>query len=336
MITLAYPWLLGLLLLPLILRPLVAPRRTQRAAVRIPFMERLAQRSGMEPSEGSVVRRRTTFQAALAVATWCAVCVALARPQWIEEPLVEVVPSRDLLLAVDLSGSMEAVDFTAASGEQVDRLTAVKEVVGEFLERREGDRVGLIVFGTAAFVQAPFTQDLNVCRTLLDETQVRMAGPRTALGDAIGLSLSLFEESEVEDRVLIVLTDGNDTGSAVPPARAAEIARDRGVVVNVVAVGDPEATGEEALDLQTLQTVADSTGGAFFHAEDRAGLEASYARLDELGTRELETVSYSPRHELYVWPIAAVTLATLLFHLVAIVQREAPAGGAEPEVPDVG
>jgi len=317
-ISFAYPWLLALLVLPVLLRPFLAPKRTHRAAVRIPFMERLARLSGSQPSEGAVVRRRTIFQAILAVATWCAVSVALARPQWIEDPLVEVVPSRDLLLAVDLSGSMDATDFTTAAGEQVDRLTAVKGVVDDFLARREGDRVGLIVFGTAAFVQSPFTQDLEVCRTLLDETDVRMAGPRTALGDAIGLSLSLFEKSESPDRVLIVLTDGNDTGSAVPPVRAAEVARDRGVVIHVVAVGDPASTGEEELDVETLQTIAATTHGEYFHASDRDELQSAYARLDELGARELETISFSPRRELYFWPVAFVTVVTLLFQLISL------------------
>src|SRR4029453_2323795 len=117
-------------------------------------------------------------------------------------------------------------------GRQVDRLTAVKEVLDDFLTRRRGDRVGLIFFGSAAFVEAPFTEDLDALRTLLDEAQVRMAGPKTALGDAIGLALTVFEHDPgVRERVLIALTDGNDTGSDVPPARAAEIARDRKITI---------------------------------------------------------------------------------------------------------
>ena len=186
--------------------------------------------------------------------------IALARPQWIEDPIVREEPTRDMLLAVDLSGSMEAKDFTDDRGQQVDRLTAVKQVLDDFLSRREGDRIGLIFFGTAAFVQAPFTGDLDVVRTLMDEAQVRMAGPRTAMGDAIGLAMKIFESSDVEDRVLIVLTDGNDTGSLVPPVRAAEIAGDNGIVVHTVAVGDPAAAQEEKLDEETLEAVARASG----------------------------------------------------------------------------
>src|SRR5262249_14305415 len=148
--------------------------------------------------------------------------LALARPQWLEPPVTRTLPSRDLMLAVDLSGSMETKDFTAPDGKKVDRLTAVKAVLDDFLSRRKGDRVGLIVSGSAAFVQAPFTDDLDVCRELLSETSVRMAGPKTALGDAIGLAITRFEKSNTPQRVLIALTDGNDTGSRVPPERAAE------------------------------------------------------------------------------------------------------------------
>ena len=173
--------------------------------------------------------------------------------------------------------------------------------------------MGLIVFGTGAFVQAPFTEDLDVCRVLLDEMQVRMAGPRTAIGDAIGLAVHVFEESELEERVLIVLTDGNDTGSRVPPDKAARVARDRGIVIHTVAVGDPSAAGEEKLDERALRAMAEVTGGIFATATDRAELEDVYAELDALDSREVETQSYRPRRELYAWPLGALLLFTFLF-----------------------
>lgn len=220
---------------------------------------------------------------------------------------------RDLLVAVDLSGSMEAQDFTDVDGNVVDRLTAVKQVLDAFFARRDGDRVGLILFGSAAFVQVPFTDDLEVVRELLEEAQIRMLGPRTMLGDAMGLSINLFERSEVEERVLIVLTDGNDTGSLVPPERAAEIARDNGVVVHTIAIGDPEAVGEQALDETTLENIATLTGGGYFHANDTAELEAIYDHLDEINPRQVETQSYRPLTDLYPWPLAASILITLLY-----------------------
>jgi len=223
---------------------------------------------------------------------------------------------RDLVVAVDLSGSMDTRDFTNRQGELTDRLSAAKEVLDEFFSRREGDRISLILFGTAAFVQVPFTDDQDVVRELLDEAQVRMLGPRTMLGDAMGLAITLFERSDVDERVLIVLTDGNDTGSLVPPDRAAEIARDNDVTVHTVAMGDPTATGEAALDAKTLEGVAQITGGGYYHADDREQLEAIYRRLDELNPKQVETLSFRPRRDLFHWPLAlAFTLGlALLFY----------------------
>ena len=222
---------------------------------------------------------------------------------------------RDMLLAVDLSGSMETEDFNDAEGRQVDRLTAVKQVLDDFLSRREDDRIGLIVFGSAPFLQAPFTDDVEVLRTLLDEVQLRMAGPKTALGDAMGLAMTLFERSEMQERVLIVLTDGNDTGSLVPPDRAAAIAHDQGVVVHAVGVGDPGQAGEEQLDEATLRKVADTTGGRYFFAADRAALDQIYAELDKLTPRKVATISHRPQLELFHWPLGVAIVLAFVFQL---------------------
>ena len=247
--------------------------------------------------------------------------VAIARPQYLEPPVSRVVPTRDLMLLVDLSGSMETEDFTNANGDTVDRLSAVKEVLDGFLTRREGDRVGLIVFGNAAFTQVPFTQDLAASRILLEETRVRMAGPRTAFGDAIGLAITLFEQSEVEERVIIALTDGNDTGSRVPPSEAAKIARDNGITIHVIGVGDPAAVGEEKLDEGVLRGVASTTGGRYFHAADRDQLQEIYTELDRIDTREVETATYRPRIDLFHWPLAGFLALGFLYHVGLLLRR---------------
>jgi Ca-activated chloride channel family protein len=179
------------------------------------------------------------------------------------------------------------------------------------------------VFGNAAFVQVPFTQDLEATRQLLSETAVRMAGPRTAFGDSIGLGITLFERSEVEQRVMIALTDGNDTGSKVPPAQAAKIAQDNDIVIHVVGVGDPTATGEEKLDEEALGTVASTTGGRYFHASDRVELQEIYAELDRIDTREIEAESYRPRTDLFHWPLATFMTLWILFHAALLIRRRA-------------
>jgi Ca-activated chloride channel family protein len=321
MYTLAHPQLLWLVLLPPILRLVLPPYREPRQAVRTTWFSRIADLLGVEPSEGAVVATTSWFRLLFQWMLWSLVVLALARPQFLEEPIQKIIPTRDLLLLVDLSGSMEAQDFTNSQSENVDRLTAVKEVLDDFLTRREGDRVGLVVFGNAAFVQVPFTQDLDACRMLLEETAVRMAGPRTAFGDAIGLGITLFEESEVEDRVIIALTDGNDTGSKVPPAEAAKIARDNEIQIHVVGVGDPASTGEEMLDEEALQAVADTTGGRYFFAQDRDQLAEIYDELDRLGTRDVEAETYRPRIDLFHWPLAAFLILVLVLNLGLLIRH---------------
>jgi len=239
MIVLSHPWILLLVLLPPVLRLVAPPYRESRQAIRVPWFQRMATLLKQSPSEGAVIADAKKSELLYLWVLWMLIVLALARPQILEPPITRVLPTRDLMLLVDLSGSMEAKDFTNTEGDRVDRLTAVKEVLDDFLTRREGDRVGLIVFGNAAFVQVPFTQDLEATRQLLEETAVRMAGPRTAFGDAIGLGITLFERSEVEHRVMIALTDGNDTGSKVPPPQAAKIAKDNDIVIHVIGVGDP-------------------------------------------------------------------------------------------------
>ncbi len=315
MLTFGYPWLFILLPLPLLIRWLLPAYGEKRPAVRMPFFNMLTEKSGARATEGVVQRRRSLIQALLYIVIWCAAVVALVRPQWLEPPVVRELPTRDLLLAVDLSGSMEAKDFKNSEGMTVDRLTAVKEVLDDFLSRRKGDRVALIVFGTAAFVQVPFTQDLGVSRQLLQETAVRMAGPKTAFGDAIGLGITLFDRSKVKQRVIIVLTDGNDTGSKVPPHDAARIAADKGIVIYTVAIGDPSAMGEEKLDQESLKQVAEITKGKYFYASDRKQLDGIYTELDRLETRKVETESYRPKVDLFHWPLALIAVLFMIYHL---------------------
>ena len=317
MLNFAYPWLLLLLPLPFLAHWLLPAYREPRLPLRVPFMSLLSRLAGQDASAGGVVYKRLRPQLMMVSLVWIGLLLGLARPLWVAEPIVKELPMRDLLVAVDLSGSMETQDFTDSSGASTDRLTAARQVLDDFLSRRDGDRVGLIFFGSAAYVQAPFTEDLDVVRQLMDEAQVRMLGPKTMLGDAIGVAINLFERSEVDDRVLIVLTDGNDTGSLVPPVRAAEIARDNQVTIYTIAMGDPQAAGEQALDEKTLQAIADTTGGDYFHAEDRAELDGIYDTLDRLNPKQVETLSYRPEHELYFWPAGFAILVSLLFFAVA-------------------
>ena len=309
MLTFSHLWVFILLPLPWVAARFLPPRIRTEPVVRVPFLDRIQHAAGETSKTGkpSSVWKKWLI--------WLLVLTALARPQWIEPPIEKQIPTRDLLLIIDLSGSMEAEDFTDETGNKTDRLTATKEVVGDFLLRREGDRVGLVVFGSAPFLQAPFTTDLDLCRQLLDETAVRMAGPSTAFGDAIGLGISLFEESDAPNKTIIALTDGNDTSSAVPPVEAAQVARDRGITIHTIAMGNPETVGEEKLDEDALKNVAQTAGGEYFLALNRSELETIYTTLDQLETREIQTISHRPRRDLYFWPLAVALALSALFSI---------------------
>jgi len=332
MLSFALPWAFALVPLPLLVRWLAPPYRRPRTAVQVPFFQGLARASDREPGAGAVSRRRSLVQTGLFLLVWCALVTAAARPQWIEPPIVREQPTRDLLLLIDLSASMSARDFPTGDGETIERLEAVKQVLGDFLSRRKGDRVGIVLFGSAAYVQVPFTQDLEVCRQLLDQTAVGMAGPRTVLGDAIGLGINLFRRSTVKKKVMIALTDGNDTGSLVPPVEASRIAAGDGIVIHTVAIGDPTSVGEQKLDVATLKAVAANTGGRYFFAADRDSLEGIYAELDRIETRKVKTVSYRPRLDLFFWPLGLALVLVLLYHLVLMLRSllRRPSSGESP------
>jgi Ca-activated chloride channel family protein len=309
MLTFAHLWIFALLPLPWLLRAVLPPQRAAQVAVRVPFGARIQEARAGEAAVRRATRRWTPL--VLPSLLWVLVLTALARPQWLEPPITRDVPTRDLLLLVDLSGSMRQEDFTNAEGKKVDRLTAVKEVLGDFLIRRQGDRVGLVVFGDAPFLQAPFSTDLNLVRRLLDETAIGMAGPRTALGDAIGLGITLFDQSDAPAKTIIALTDGNDTASQVPPVEAARIAKQRGIRIYTVAIGDPTTVGEEKLDQDTLRDVAQTSGGSYFFAADRQQLVGIYDELDRIETRKVKVISYRPRRDLFYWPLLVALLLSL-------------------------
>lgn len=322
MLSFAYPWIALLAPLPLLVWFALPPHVERRAGLRVPFFDRLVRLSGQKPYSGGIVARRHVGRLLVLTAVWLLTLAALARPQWIEPPLHHDLPTHDLLVLVDLSGSMDTKDFTDASGRTVDRLTAVKQVLDDFLLRRKGDRVGVVVFGDAPFALVPFTTDLELCRAMLRDTAVGMAGPRTAFGDAIGLGIGLFAKSTVKAKTIIALTDGNDTMSKVPPAEAARVAKDKGIVIHTVAVGDPQAAGEDKLDEAALKEVANTTGGGFYRALDRTQLADIYRRLDEVETRKVDTVSFRPRRDIYWVPLAAALALALLVQAIGLIRRQ--------------
>ena len=197
------------------------------------------------------------------------------------------------------------------------------QVLKGFAERRESDRLGLIVFGDSAYVQSPFTDDLAVWLQLLEDSYVAMAGQSTAFGDAIGLAITAFEQSETEHRVLIVLTDGNDTNSKVPPEDAAKVAAAYNIKIYAIAVGDPEAVGEEKVDLEVLEAIADATGGKSFQAMDIQELDKVYGEIDALEPKAYDSLTYRSKQSYYHYPLAVFAgMYLVVFFFVALSARQ--------------
>lgn len=314
-----YPLLFLLLPAPILVWLFLPPYRERQASVRIPFFENVAALTGRQPTKGAVILRRNILQWFIAPLAWILMITALARPVLVEPPIQKIESGRDLLLAVDLSGSMETRDMRDSDGNLIERLEAVKEVLGDFIARRKGDRIGLLFFGNAPYLQAPFTMDHDLVQQLLKEAQVAMAGPQTMIGDAIGLSIKTFESSKAEQKTLIMLTDGNDTNSKVPPNQAAKLAASAGVTIHTIGFGDPRSSGEDLFDEAALKEIAHITGGSYLKADNRQALLDAYQKLDEIEPQEFETLSYRPVKPLYFWPLGAAGILLILYHFIMAV-----------------
>jgi Ca-activated chloride channel family protein len=260
---------------------------------------------------------------------WALLVCAAARPQWTGEPVTLPTTGRDLMLAVDISGSMGTEDLQLG-GQLVNRLVVVKNVVRDFIVARQGDRVGLILFGTNAYVQAPLTFDLPTVNQLLTEAPVGIAGGKTAIGDAIGLAVKRLRQRPAGDKVLVLLTDGANNVGEVAPIKAAELAGQEGIRIYTIGVGADEmrlpsifgtfgsrvVNPSAELDEDTLNAIANTTGGQYYRAQNTAKLIEIYAIIDELEPIEQEAETYRPIAALYHWPMAG-GLALFLMLLVA-------------------
>ncbi|GIU53229.1 VWA domain-containing protein [Shewanella sp. KT0246] len=325
MIEFTYPQCFILLFAPIIIYLIAPTYKEKRSSVQVPYFEQLVDITGEKPQLGAVVLTRKNIQKLLLVLAWFCLVVAMAKPEMIGAAVTQQKSARDLMIAVDLSGSMDVEDFYLPNqgGNQtnsVDRLTAVKQVLREFVSQRENDRLGLILFGDAPYLQAPFTNDLDTWLTLLNDTQVGMAGQSTAFGDAIGLSISVFGHHDTQNRVLIVLTDGNDTASKVPPVEAAKVAAASDIKIYTIAIGDPAAADEEKVDLAVLQSIADITGGKSFQAIDTKALENVYTEINQLEPELFESQTFRPRTSIHYIPIA-LFLSLYLISLLIVTFR---------------
>ncbi len=336
MLTLDWPLILWLLPLPLLSYWLLPAAKQESSALLVPFYQQLASAETATLKPGQTSKLKLLILSLI----WCATLLACARPMWIGDPINLPASGRDLLLAVDISGSMETPDMQW-QGEPINRLTTVKKVVGEFVQRREADRLGLILFGTRAYLQTPLTFDRNTVDRLLQEAQLGFAGEKTAIGDAIALSVKRLRDRPQESRVLILLTDGANTAGEIEPLKAAELAAQSRVKIYTIGIGADEmvkpglfgtrfgarrVNPSADLDEASLQTIAQNTGGQYFRARSLEDLEKIYAVLDTLEPSEQEAEVFRPTRALFHWPLGLALLLSSIWLLSALLPRRSTEG----------
>ncbi|MBL6813585.1 MAG: VWA domain-containing protein [Pseudomonadales bacterium] len=321
MIEWLWPWAFAALPLPWLIRRLIQRRRLQQPALVVPSIEDFSAVTAADHTQGSHSPWRLI---ALSLA-WALLLAALARPQFTGDPVNLPTTGRDLMLAVDISGSMATEDMEI-DGDYVERLAVVKAVIANFAEARVGDRIGLVLFGTNAYLQAPLTFDVKSVNRLLIEAPVGIAGGKTAIGDAIGLAVKRLRLRPQDEKVLILLTDGANNVGEVEPRIAAELAARDSIRIYTIGVGADEmrmpgllgrisgrTTNPSAdLDEETLQSIADSTGGRYFRAKDPRALMEIYALIDQLEPVEQEAEIFRPVQSLYFWPLGGSLLVWVL------------------------
>lgn len=314
MIQLDWPLAFLLLPLPLLIRVLLPEANVERgAALKVPFFTQLAPLGNLS----SLAPSHSKAKFIVLITIWFLLVLACTKPTWVGEPIQLPTNGRDLMIAVDVSPSMEAKDLTL-EGDQVDRLTVLKHVMSDFITRREGDRLGLILFGSQAYLQAPLTLDRITLNTLLDEAQTGMAGKSTAIGDAIGLALKRLLQKPQEKKVLILITDGANTAGEISPLKAAELSAEKGLTIYTIGIGADEmlvpglfgssfgarnVNPSKDLDEGMLTEIATLTNGRYFRAKNSQDLNKIYAILDQLEPVDGDKETYRPKKTLYHWPL---------------------------------
>lgn len=311
MLTIAWPWLLILLPLPLIFWRQHTVQ-VDGGRLQLPGISQTVKQSLAANTRQS--RKRYWLM-------WSLLVLAIARPQWLGEPIELPSQGRDLMMAVDLSGSMQIEDMVI-NGKTVDRFTLIQHVVSDFIERRKGDRIGLILFADHAYLQAPLTQDRRSVAQFLKEAQIGLVGKQTAIGEAIALAVKRFDKMDESNRVLILLTDGSNNAGNIEPEQAAEIAANRKVTIYTVGVGADVMErrtlfGRERvnpsmdLDEKQLTHIADVTHGRYFRARNSQELDQIYQEIDKLEPVSRDQLNYRPQVDLFYWPLALALLTSL-------------------------
>ncbi|MCK5816356.1 MAG: VWA domain-containing protein [Flavobacteriaceae bacterium] len=307
----AYLWVFWILPLPLLVYFIFPALHLKSASLNIANFKKAQEYSGEKPRKSALVKRRNIFTWIGLYLIWILLLSAFSSPQLVAEPEMKVKTSRNFLIVADISFSMAQKDWVI-DGKRAKRWDAVKHVMHEFISRREGDRMGLIFFGSNAYIQAPFTPDLNTVDKMLDEADVGFAGQMTNIGKAIMKGVEMFEQDTIKTKVMLLLSDGVDAGTDILPLDAADVAKKDSIYVYTIGIGDPTKSSSD-LDEKTLEEIADLTDAQYFRAIDAERLEEIYKELDRLEPIEYEEETYRPKTLLYFYPLLlAIGIAILL------------------------
>lgn len=316
-VELVWWWMLFLLPLPLLVYKLI-PKVEEKVAIRLPYLPK------SDAFQGSRFKLQTQFiLKILLILIWLLLVIATTRPVWYGEPMTFQTKHRDLLLVVDLSYSMSQQDMKEGS-KYIDRLTAIKKVLNDFIEKRQGDRLGLVLFADHAYLQTPLTLDRETIKQQLNQVVLKLIGTKTAIGDGLGLATKTFIDSDAPQRVMILLSDGSNTAGVLDPIEAANIAKKYDTTIYTIGVGAGEIKvkdffGERTvntaadLDEKTLSQIAEITGGQYFRARDSQDLNNIYHEIDQLEPIANATQTWRPQHEWFYYPLSIAFMLSVVF-----------------------
>jgi len=310
----AYPWVFILILLPVFIYWLAPAFRIKSASLQVPNLEKTASITGLKPKDSALVTKKNKLVSFLLFIIWVLILMTLSSPRLVGEPELKIKTSRNFLIVADISFSMANSDWVI-EGKRATRWEAVKSVMHEFIEKRTGDRMGLIFFGSSAYVQVPFTSDLKTVELLLEEADVGMAGQMTNIGKAVVKGIEMFDQDTIKTKVMLVLTDGVDSGTEILPLDAADLAKKDSIHIYTLGIGNPENSGSD-LDEQTLKEISEMTDARYFRAMDAEQLSEIYAELDKLEPIEYEEETFIPATLLYYYPLTLAIVMTLIISLM--------------------
>ncbi len=311
----AHKWVFLLLPLPILIYWTLPAFRKKKSALIVPFFQRAGAISSQHPKKNAWISRRGLLAWICLILCWILLITAASSPQFVGQPGKKTRTVRSFLIAADISFSMAQRDW-AVNGKLMTRWDAVKYLMKDFIAERKSDQIGLEMFATHAYLQAPLTTDLETINWLLDQTEVGMAGQMTSIGEAIAFGIKIFREDTIKQRVMLLMTDGVDGGTDISPLDAAAAAQHDSVTIYTLGIGN-STSGGYAIDETLLTRIAETTGGKYFRADSQQEMQAVYTELNKLQPIVYEENTYKPVVLLYMYPLGASIILILVFSLLS-------------------